>query len=82
MSTTHVTAVPLGADLFHLPVGRSVAPSGDRLHVMDGDGASLCESVAAEDLVEVYALRWRDVPISRRCGTCRVLMPVCAEGAG
>jgi hypothetical protein len=49
---------------------------------MDGDGASLCEIVDAEDLVQVYELRWLDVPISRRCGPCRVLMQVYTAGAG
>jgi hypothetical protein len=81
MSTTHVADVPLRAYLFHLPVGRPIAPSGDCLHVMDGDGASLCEIVDAEDLVQVSELLWLDVPISRRCGTCRVLMQVYAAGA-
>ena len=82
MSATHGTAVPLGPDLLHLPVGRPIAPSGGRLHVMDGDGASLCEVVDADDLVQVYGLRWRDVPISRRCGACRALGPVCTARAG
>jgi hypothetical protein len=59
-----------------------VAPSGDRLHVMDGDGASLCECVDAEDLVQVHELRWRDVPLSLRCRTCRALMQVYTAGAG
>ena len=82
MSTTQVTAASLGANLFDMPVGRPIAPSGDRLHVMDGDGASLCEIVDGEDLVQVYELRWRDVPISQRCGTCRALMQVYTAGAG
>ena len=82
MSRTHVTALPLGVDHFHLPVGRPIAPSGDCLHVMDGDGASLCEIVDAEDLVQLSEVRWLDVPISRRCGTCRVLMLVYTAGTG
>ena len=82
MSTTPVTAVPLGVDDFHMPVGRPIAPSGNCLHVVDGDGASLCEIVRAEDLVQLSEVRWLDVPISRRCGTCRVLMQVYTAGTG
>ena len=82
MSTTDVNALPRGADLFQFPVGRPVAPSGDRLHVMDGDGASLCERVDAEDLIQVFELRWRDVPISLRCHTCRAIMQVYSAGTG
>ena len=82
MYTTHVSAVPLEADLVHLPVGRSIAPSDDRLHVMDGDGASLCEIIDGKDLLQVYELQWRDVPISRRCGACRALMHVYTASAG
>jgi hypothetical protein len=82
MSTTHVNALVQGARLFHYPVGRPVAPSENCLHVMDGDGASLCERVAAEDLIQIHQLRWRDVPISLRCPICRTMMQVYAAGAG
>ena len=70
------------ASLSALPVGRPASPSGDHLHVVDGDGASLCERVDAEDLVQVHDLRWRDVPISLRCRVCRAIMQVYAVGAG
>ena len=49
---------------------------------MDGDGASLCERVDAEDLIRVHELWWRDVPISLRCRTCRVIMQVYTAGDG
>ena len=75
MTTIDVNAVPEAAAAFHMPVGRLVAPPRSyRLHVMDGDGASLCESVDAEDLVQVYALRWYEVPISRRCSLCHAMI--------
>jgi hypothetical protein len=82
MPTTHVNALSQGAVLFHHPVGRPKAPSENCLHVMDGDGASLCERVAAEDLIQVYELRWRDVPLSLRCPACRTMMQVYAAGSG
>ena len=82
MSTTGLRPLPLGAQLLHVPVGRPVLPSGGRLHVMDGDGASLCERVDAEDLLEIHGLRWRDVPLSMRCATCRAIMQGSTTGAG
>ena len=48
----------------------------------DEPNVYLSEIVDAEDLVQVYELRWLDVPISRRCETCRVLMQVYTAGAG
>ena len=81
MSTTHVNAPARRAGLFHHPVGRPASPSDNCLHVMDGDGASLCERVAAEDLIQVHELRWRDVPLSMRCPSCRTMMQVYRAGA-
>ena len=80
MSTTHTSGLPLGTALFHVPVGRPVAPPGDHLHVMDGDGASLCERVDTGHLVEIHDLRWREVPISMRCRVCRAIMQVSSAG--
>ena len=83
MTTIHVKAGPEGAAVHHMPVGRPVTPPGDyRLHVVDGDGASLCESVDAEDLVQVYALWWYEVPVSLRCCACHTIMRSHAAGAG
>ena len=80
MTTIHAGSLPLGTGLLHVPVGRSVAPPGDHLHVMDGDGASLCESVDPGHLVEIYDLRCCDVPISMRCRMCRAIMQVSSAG--
>ena len=71
-----------GGGLQALSVGRPASPFGDHLHVMDGDGASLCERVDAEDLVQVHGLGWRDVPISLRCRICRAMMQVYGAGVG
>ena len=79
MSTTHASLTD-GTSLFHVPVGRPVTPPGDHLHVMDGDGASLCERVDPSHLVEIHDLRWRDVPISMRCRICRAIMQVSSAG--
>ena len=81
MSTT-IHPLPYGANSFHVPVGRRLAPFDDRLHVMDGDGSSLCERVDAANLLAIDALRWRDVPLSRRCVACRAMMVAYGAGAG
>jgi hypothetical protein len=74
MTTIDVNAAPTGAAL-SMPVGRPASPSGSYLlHVVDGDGASLCESVDAENLVQVHALRWYEVPTSRRCCACQTIL--------
>ena len=82
MSSIDQIPVPRGAGLFHLPVGRPVTPSADHLHVMDGDGASLCERVDAGELIRIHELRWRDVPLSLRCPACRALMQLDGVGSG
>ncbi len=77
-----VRVLDQGAGLSALSVGRPASPSGDHLHVMDGDDASLCGRVDAEDLIQVHDLQWRDVPISLRCRVCRAIMQVAAPFAG
>jgi hypothetical protein len=43
-------------------------------HLVDGDGASLCERVSPEDLVVLtYDDGWADSDDERRCVLCAVL---------
>jgi hypothetical protein len=57
-----------------LPVARSVY-AGTRdgsLHLVDGDGASLCERFTQQQL-EQLPLAWTDVIATARCPVCEVL---------
>jgi hypothetical protein len=57
-----------------LPVARSIA-TGIRdgsLHLVDGDGASLCDRFTQQQL-EQLPLAWTDVVATARCPVCEVL---------
>src|SRR4051794_29397181 len=57
-----------------LPVARSIY-AGTRdggLHLVDGDGASLCERFTQQQL-EQLPLAWTDVVATARCPVCEVL---------
>jgi hypothetical protein len=44
------------------------------VHMIDGDGASLCETVSAGDLVEMTHQVWSQIERVRRCATCHFLL--------
>jgi hypothetical protein len=51
------------------------APSDNgTVHLVDGDGSSLCEAVDAADLRPVDDLRWPDLPAGQQCPRCRLLI--------
>jgi hypothetical protein len=58
---------------FPLPVGVAWTPHhlSGQVHVVDGDGASLCERVAAADLVRGDERPWHEIALERRCPVCR-----------
>src|SRR4051812_33861574 len=43
------------------------------VHAVDGDGASFCDVVGAEELVPMDRLLWPDVPLDHRCPACQLL---------
>jgi hypothetical protein len=49
-------------------------PGAPAMHAVNGDGASLCEMVSAEDLLRADDLTWGDVPRDMRCPNCQTLM--------
>jgi len=49
-------------------------PANGTVHVVDGDGSSLCEEVDAADLRPVDDLRWPDLPAGQQCPCCRLLV--------
>ncbi|RFU19200.1 hypothetical protein [Geodermatophilus marinus] len=56
-----------------LPVARVNAEgAAGRLHLVDGDGASLCELIPARQL-ERLPLPWCDVVTTARCRVCAAL---------
>jgi|tagenome__1003787_1003787.scaffolds.fasta_scaffold20047243_1 hypothetical protein len=57
-----------------LPVARSIyaATRDGGLHLVDGDGASLCEKFTQQQL-EQLPLAWTDVVATARCPVCEVL---------
>ena len=54
------------------PHGAAPGPGG--VHLIDGDGASLCERVAALDLAPLDGVSWRDIPPDRQCPHCRLFL--------
>src|SRR4051794_40436716 len=56
-----------------LPVGVAWTPNplSGPVHVIDGDGASLCEEIAPGDLVLIGNRPWHDIEPLRRCPICR-----------
>jgi hypothetical protein len=63
-----------GTHAIPLPVARWI-DSGSRdgdLHLVDGDGASLCEEFTQQQL-EQLPLAWTDVIATARCPVCEVL---------
>jgi anti-sigma regulatory factor (Ser/Thr protein kinase) len=66
------------ADDVPLRVGTAsgTAPGPGGVHLVDGDGASLCELLPAAVLDPLHDVAWRDVPPDRQCPFCRaVLLP-------
>jgi hypothetical protein len=51
-------------------------PDDGTVHVVDGDGSSLCEVVDAADLHLVDDLRWPDLPADQQCPRCQLLIVV------
>jgi len=43
------------------------------VHAVDGDGSSLCDTVAAGGLVRVDHFAFTDAPREQRCGVCEAL---------
>jgi hypothetical protein len=58
------------------PVARTIGGVIDarHVHLVDGDGASLCEGFARHQL-ERLELPWQDVVTGARCRVCEVLGP-------
>ncbi|MGY1709839.1 hypothetical protein ACI8AC_10050 [Geodermatophilus sp. SYSU D00758] len=56
------------------PVARTTGEGSPdrRLHLVDGDGASLCELFAQQQL-ERLPMPWCDVVTGARCRTCELL---------
>jgi hypothetical protein len=69
----HRTEQPL-----ELPGGREWNPPHlhGPVHIVDGDGASLCQLVAAEDLVAIGPTAWSATGGARRCPSCQLLLDV------
>ena len=61
---------------------RGAAPGPGGVHLIDGDGASMCELVAAPDLDPLVDLSWRDVPPERQCRHCRLFLTVHHDNPG
>jgi hypothetical protein len=66
----------VGSEPLRLAVGVAWTPQdlAGPVHVMDGDGASLCGEVSAGNLVLIPSRTWDDVETVRRCGPCRFLI--------
>jgi len=63
-----------------MPAGTSVgARQSAPVHAIDGDGASLCGHVSAEDMRPQAELAWDDVPRDLRCPVCQLLLNVYAS---
>jgi hypothetical protein len=56
------------------PVARTIGEGtrDGRLHLVDGDGASLCEAFTQQQLQRLH-LAWYDVVTVARCRACEVL---------
>jgi hypothetical protein len=63
-----------GSHATPLPVARSITTGlrDGALHLVDGDGASLCERFTQQQL-ERLPLAWTDVVAAARCPVCEVL---------
>jgi len=70
----HRGTVEGGARATPFPVARSIeGEHRDRdLHLVDGDGASLCEAFTQQQL-ERLPLAWAEVVAVARCRACQVL---------
>jgi hypothetical protein len=44
------------------------------VHMVDGDGASLCQLVDAADLVVIGPTAWTTANAGRRCATCQLTL--------
>ncbi|CCH87908.1 protein of unknown function [Modestobacter italicus] len=64
----------VGSRAAPFPVARSIGRrTGDRrFHLVDGDGASLCEAFTQQQL-ERLALSWAEVMAVARCRACEML---------
>ncbi|SFK37432.1 sensor histidine kinase [Geodermatophilus ruber] len=51
-------------------------PGTGTVHVIDGDGSSLCEIVDAADLHPLDGLGWPDLPAGQQCPRCRLVIDV------
>jgi hypothetical protein len=58
-------------------VSRLEAP----VHVVDGDGASLCQLVDADDLVVIGPAAWETTSADRRCSRCEMLLDIYRGGS-
>ncbi len=78
------TAV-VGAHPVPFPVARTIgrATRNTHLHLLDGDGASLCEGFTEEEL-ERLPLAWAEVVEVARCRACDVIgcPPMTTGGPG
>jgi len=56
------------------PVARTIGGSArdSHVHLVDGDGASLCEAVEKQHLEPLH-IAWRDVATAARCRVCDAL---------
>jgi len=68
-------ADPLGAGT---PYG--AAPIRGSVHLIDGDGASVCDDVSADVLVRLDSVPWSGVPRDQRCAECQLFMDCCGPG--
>ena len=74
--TVHLPGPDLSPGRVPLRVGTAggATPGRDEVHVVDGDGSSLCELVDATRLVPLGDVDWSAVPADQRCATCGLLM--------
>jgi hypothetical protein len=72
------------ADDVPLPAGAAhgTVPGPGGVHLVDGDGTSLCELVAAPDLGRLDDVSWRSIPPDRQCPHCRVILMVHLDRPG
>jgi hypothetical protein len=64
--------VPAGVDSRHTPFPVARGTRGGALHLVDGDGASLCEAFTEQQL-ERLPLTWAEVIAIARCRVCDML---------
>ncbi|MFL6241185.1 MAG: hypothetical protein ACJ735_17015 [Actinomycetes bacterium] len=72
----HARAARAASDPLDIPVGVAWTPDQRfaPVHVIDGDGASLCEQVVAADLVAIPNRAWQQIETDRRCPFCLLLV--------